>query len=184
MWTLRTLSVSSRRDCGYMNQVMPNKNTTGIKIQQQRHSSSSKASIELRGPVLPCALRDMTCAMIDIMLLDKYTRQGQSSIRMDAGEMFPEKSEHNESSTDYVGSNSHQFVMFLQAHEGECSISTPKSTGSSSSIDFNGSNIPLLPRNDGRDAVDEPLAWRECGQGDCMNLLAWDVSRTAVVPFK
>ena len=57
-------------------------------------------------------------------------------------------------------------------------------TGSSSSIDFKGSNIQLLPRNDCHDVADEPLAWRESGQGDCMKVLAWDVSRTTVVPFK
>lgn len=166
--------------------VVHNNNTSGMNTeQQQRHSSSSaKASMELRGPVLPFALRDMTCAMINIMLLDKYTHEDQSPIRPDAGEPLPEEDEYDESITDNAGSSSRQFVMFLQAHEGECSISAPKSTGSSSSIDFNGSGIPLLPRNDDRDVADEPLAWRECGQGNCMNILAWDVSCATVVPFQ
>ena len=118
------------------------------------------------------------------MLLDKYTHEDQSRIRTDAGEPFPEEEGYDESNTDNAGSSSHQFVMFLQAHEGECLISAPKSTGSSSSIDFNGSSISLLPRCYDRDVADEPLAWRECGQGNRMNVLAWDVSCATVVPFQ
>jgi hypothetical protein len=126
----------------------------------------------------------MTCAMINIMLLDKYTHEDPSSIRPDAGEPFPEEDEYEESNADNTGSSSHQFVMFLQAHKGKSSISAPKLTGSSSSTDFNGLSIPLLPRNDDRDAGDEPPAWRECGQGKHMNVLAWDVSCATVVPFQ
>lgn len=176
MWTLRTLSVSSRRDNSYMNQVVQNKT-----MQQQ--PSSSKASLELRGPVLPCALRDMTCAMINAMLLDKSTLKGQSSIRPEARDQFSDKNGYNETTAGSTGST-HQFVMFLQAHEGECSIKTPKSTGSSSTIDFNGTNIPLLPSNDDHNDAEEPIAWRECGRGDQINVLAWDMSCSAVVPFQ
>ena len=35
----------------------------------------------------------MTCAMINIMLLDKYAHEDPSSIRPDAGEPFPEEDE-------------------------------------------------------------------------------------------
>ena len=95
--------------------VVHNTITSGINTEQQhRHSSSStKASVELRGPVLPCALRDMKCAMTNIMLLDKYTHEDQSPIRPDAGEPFSEEDEHDDSITDNAGSRSHQFVMFL-----------------------------------------------------------------------
>lgn len=177
MWTLRTLSVSSRRDSGYMSQVMHNK-------KRQQEPSSSKASLELRGPVLPCALRDMTCAMINAMLLDKSTLEGQLSIRQKAHDQLSDKNGCNETTAGSVGSSSHQFVMFLQAHEGECSISTPKTTGSSSTIDFNGSNILLLPNNDDHNDAEQPIAWLECGRGDQINVLAWDVSCPAVVPFQ
>jgi len=103
--------------------VVHNTITSGINTEQQhRHSSSStKASVELRGPVL------LTCAMTNIMLLDKYTHEDQSPIRPDAGEPFSGEDEHDDSITDNAGSRSHQFVVFLQAHEGDCSISAPKS---------------------------------------------------------
>ncbi|KAL3827688.1 hypothetical protein ACHAXA_000561 [Cyclostephanos tholiformis] len=175
MWTLRTLSVSSRRDCSYMNQVLHNKT-------KQQQPSSSKASLELRGPVLPCALRDMTCAMINAMLLDKSTLKGQSSIRLEAREPFSEKNGSNETNAGSTGSSTHQFVMFSQAHEGEYSISTPKSTGSSSTIKFNGSNIPLLPKNDDYNDAEEPLAWRECGRGERKMPTASDIESRSRYP--
>jgi hypothetical protein len=65
LFTLRTLSISSRRDCANMNQVGQQNTMSGRTNaqKQQRPTFDSKATIELRGPVLPCALRDMTCAI-------------------------------------------------------------------------------------------------------------------------
>ena len=33
------------------------------------------------------------------------------------------------------------------------------------------------------DDDDTSTHWHECRQGDCMNVLVWDVSRTSVVSF-
>ena len=80
--------------------------------------------------------------------------------------------------------------MFLQAHEGESSTNMSKlTTGSSSSVNFNGSNISLMPSHEeGEDDMDDnhndaSSSWYECRQGDCINVLVWDVSRTSVVSF-
>mgnify|MGYP000356525254 CR=1 FL=1 len=76
--TLRTLSLSSRRDCAYMNQAYGNSTAGGtIKKQQLSSGATAKATLELRGPILPCALRDLTCAAVNLMLLDK-SKQGGS----------------------------------------------------------------------------------------------------------
>ena len=203
--TLRTLSVSSRRDCAYMNQAYTNSQTAGAtaigQTQQQRQQSSTataKATLELRGPVLPCALRDMTCAVVNLMLLDKYNnkRDGENGgHRYNLGLKKARKRRSNDEIMDNTinMSSSHQFAMFLQAHDGECSTSAiPKATGSSSSVHFNGSNIPLLlssRQDDGHDDNDDCEAddddtsthWHECRQGECMNVLVWDVSRQSVV---
>jgi len=177
--TLRTLSVSSRRDAGFMNQVYHQDN-------QQRHASTAaatnaKATLELRGPILPCALRDLTCAAINLMLLDKKSRQ--QGKHLDSDHFLQTSNKNDNSST-------HQFAMFVQVHEGESSTSMSKTTtGSSSSVNFNGSNISLMPRQEeGEDTMDDEhndasSSWYECRQGDCINVLVWDVSRTSVVSF-
>jgi hypothetical protein len=67
--TLRTLSFSSRRNCGYLNQMQ-----TNIK-----RDTNSKAALELRGPILPCALRDMTCAVVNFMMIDNYAHDQSST---------------------------------------------------------------------------------------------------------
>jgi len=139
-------------------------------IRQEQQSSSARAALELRGPMLPCALRDLTCAMVNLMLLDKYKQDQVGSI------IQP----HVDDESD-AGTSSHQFAMFLQAHEGECSILTPKSTGSSSSFHFNGSNVPLLPKQG--DRIGASAAWRECRHGDFISVLVWDISRESVVSF-
>jgi len=179
--TLRTLSVSSRRDTGFMNQVYH-------QDQHQLHNSSAtasnaKATLELRGPILPCALRDLTCAAINLMLLDKKSRQLGKHQDSD---YFLQTNKNDNTET----SSSHQFAMFLQVHEGESSTSMSKmTTGSSSSVNFNGSNISLMPRqeegeeDDMVDHNDDTSSWYECRQGDCINVLVWDVSRTSVVSF-
>jgi hypothetical protein len=76
--------------------------------------------------------------------------------------------------------------MFLQSHNGECSVTNPKSTGSSSSLGFNGSQIPLLPEEILGGDNDSPAMalWRECELGHRVNMLAWDISCSELVPFQ
>jgi hypothetical protein len=181
LFTLRTLSISSRRDCANMNQVGQQNTTSGrtnAQKQQRPTSFASKATIELRGPVLPCALRDMTCAMINLMLLDKYAQRDEDESSTTACD--------DNSSNNNAATSTHQFVMFLQSHNGECSVTTPKSTGSSSSLGFNGSQIPLLPDEVLGGDNDSPVTelWRECELGHRVNMLAWDISCSELVPYQ
>jgi hypothetical protein len=173
---LRTLSFSSRRDCGYLSQVQTNESNF-----LSDGNSTAKAALELRGPILPCALRDMTCAVVNFMMLDKYA-QDQSSIisHMNIRYQLPEM--NGACNPDIVSPSSHQFLMSLQTHEGECtSSSATKPTGSSSSTEFNGS-LPLVPKNENQ-SVGDPTAWSQCGHGDYVDKVVWDISRKSVVSF-
>ena len=180
LFTLRTLGISSRRDCANMNQVGQQNTMSGRTNaqKQQRPTFASKATIELRGPVLPCALRDMTCAMINVMLLDKYAQRDEDDSSATACD--------DNSNNNNAAASTHQFVMFLQTHNGECSVTNPKSTGSSSSLGFNGSQIPLLPEEVLGGDNDSPVTalWRECELGHRVNMLAWDISCSELVPFQ
>ena len=176
LFTLNTLGISSRQDCANMNQVGQQNTMSGRTNaqKQQRPTFASKATIELRGPVLPCALRDMTCAMINVMLLDKYAQRDEDDSSTTACD--------DSSNNNNAAASTHQFVMLLQSHNGECSVTNPKSTGSSSSLGFNGSQIPLLPE----EILGSPVTalWRECELGHRVNMLAWDISCSELVPFQ
>ena len=171
--TLRTLSVGSRRHDGEgnMNQQL----TLEERQQQPSTSLASSASIlELRGPILPCALRDLTCAMINWMLLDKYKHDEQQRRKGSLPQL------------DDTDLSSHQFAMFVQAHEGEWnnnSVSTTQkfSTGTSSSLHFNGSSMKLLSKDqEGNNSLSK---WHECIPGDILHVLVWDVSRESSLSF-
>eukprot|EP00578_Thalassiosira_sp_NH16_P001258 CAMPEP_0181131948 /NCGR_PEP_ID=MMETSP1071-20121207/30732_1 /TAXON_ID=35127 /ORGANISM="Thalassiosira sp., Strain NH16" /LENGTH=319 /DNA_ID=CAMNT_0023218245 /DNA_START=78 /DNA_END=1037 /DNA_ORIENTATION=+ len=170
--TLRTLSTSNRRDTGYANQLYTRASSKTVSQDNEQHhhsATNAKSFLELRGPVLPCAIRDLTCAMVDLMLMDKCKQD-----RSPSGHLQIADDQYYNTST-----SSHQFSMFLQSHDGEYSISTPKSTGSSSSIYFNGSNLPLSSRDE--DHCDARAEWFECNHGDFVNVLVWDISRKSVV---
>jgi hypothetical protein len=172
--TLRTLSYSSRRDGGYLNQMQTN--ASNFTSQRDNNYSTSKAALELRGPILPCALRDMTCAVMNFMMLDKYTH-------MNTDDQLPIM--YDESDPDTAAST-HQFLMSLQAHEGECSTSSAaKSTGSSSSTEFNGLFPLLTPRQHENQSatVVGTTTWSQCGHGEYLDKLVWDISRKSVVSF-
>ena len=112
--TLRTLSlISSRWGCGYMNQWQ----TNGSNILRDINSIS-KAALEIRGPILPCALRDTACAVVNFMMIDNYD-QDQSSIIphiMNIDDQLTSNM-HGENNTDIESASSYQFLMLLQAHE-------------------------------------------------------------------
>jgi len=107
-------------------------------------------------------------------LLDKYAQRDEDDSSTTACD--------DSSNNNNVAASTHQFVMFLQSHNGECSVTNPKSTGSSSSLGFNGSQIPLLPE----EILGSPVTalWRECELGHRVNMLAWDISCSELVPFQ
>ena len=177
--TLRTLSFSSWRDCDYLNQMQKN----GSKIQRDINFIS-KAALELRDPILPCAPCDMICAVVNFMMLDNYAQDQLLTTphNMNIGYQFPD-SMHGKNNPDIESASTHQFQMSLQAHEGEWAGSAPKSnTGSPLSTEFNGS-IQLYPKNENQTAVLSAVAWRQCGHEDYVDKLVWDISRKSMVSF-
>ena len=163
-----------------LSESMANK---GSNIQRDINSIS-KAALELRGPILPCALRDMTCAVVNFMMLDNYDQDQLSITPHNMNIDYQQRRDmYGENYPDIESASTHQFLMSLQAHEGECASSTPKSTtGSPSSTEFNGS-IPLNPQDGNQTADGSAVAWRQCGHGDYVDKLVWDISRKSVVSF-
>ena len=150
-FTLKTLCVSGLRDYGYMNQMKEKQETTDV-----------RTTMELRGPILPCSLRDITCSLVDRMMLDKLQTRSVSK-------------QPFESSTIDDGVGTHHFAMFVQPHEGERATLGPKSTGISSSSLFNGSKI-ILGQNDSSN-------WHECSHRELLNVIVWDSHRPNHVSY-
>lgn len=150
-FTLKTLCVSGLRDYGYMNQMKEKQETTDV-----------RTTMELRGPILPCSLRDITCSLVDRMMNDKLQTRSVSK-------------QPFESSTIDDGVGTHHFAMFVQPHEGERATLGPKSTGISSSSLFNGSKI-ILGQNDSSN-------WHECSHRELLNVIVWDSHRPNHVSY-
>jgi len=114
--------------------------------QKQQHSST----IELCGPILPCAVRDLLCASAHHLLIDKIRQGGmqssveekrphqESKLKIENNTMDnnDEKQQQNDSKNDNSYSNcsdndddgdvgSHYFVMHMQPHQGEEHILPP-----------------------------------------------------------
>jgi len=155
-FTLKTLCVSGLRDYGYMNQMKSSRE------KEKQETTDVRTTMELRGPILPCSLRDITCSLVDRMMIDKLQTRSVSK-------------QPFESSTAEDGVGTHHFAMFVQPHEGERATLGPKSTGISSSSLFNGTKI-LLGRN-------EPSKWHECSHRELLNVMVWDSQRPDHVSY-
>lgn len=155
-FSLKSLCVSGRRDYGYMNQM-----SSGREDHKQ-DKTDVRTTLELRGPILPCALRDITCSLVDCMLMDKQQTQSLSN-------QAPKLSATDE------GVGSHHFALFLQSHEGECATLGPKPTGLSSSTLFNGSKLSV--------DQNETSTWHECSHGELLNVMVWDIQRANYVSY-
>ena len=156
-FTLKTLCVSGQRDYGYMNQM-----SSGNRAEHKLDTADVRTTLELRGPILPCALRDITCSLVDWMLLDRQHTQSVSN------QTF--KSKANDE-----GVGSHHFALFLQSHEGECTALGPNPTGLSSASLFNGSKISV--------SHGELPEWHECSHGELLNVMVWDIQRANYVSY-
>jgi hypothetical protein len=159
---LRTLSVSARRDNVYWNQL----------IKQDSENQKTESVMELYGPILPCALRDLMCASVNWMSLEQHFGNYLEDYNVFDAPTQPMDSKDTPVSKSNVDQ---QISMFLQAHEGECPITAPTSTGTSSSFFFNGSNISLSHEQNNNSELSE---WRECSAGEGLNSLIWDTSRS------
>ena len=128
--------------------------------------------MELYGPILPCALRDLMCASVNWMSLEQHFGNYSEEYNVFDAPTQPMDSKDTPVSKSNVDQ---QISMFLQAHEGEYPITAPTSTGTSSSSFFNGSNFPLSHEQNNNSELSE---WRECSAGEGLNSLIWDTSRS------
>ena len=86
---------------------------------QRDINSNAKAALELRGPILPCALREMTCAVVNFMMLDNYDQDELSITPHNMNLDFQQRRDlYGEKNSDIESASTHQFLMSLQTHEG------------------------------------------------------------------
>eukprot|EP00804_Cyclotella_cryptica_P030625 CCRYP_015657-RA/>CCRYP_015657-RA protein AED:0.43 eAED:0.43 QI:0/-1/0/1/-1/1/1/0/954 len=162
---LRTLSVSARRDNVYWNQL----------AEEGSENQNAESVMELYGPILPCALRDLMCASVNWMVLDQHFRNVLEEFNVFDVPTQPIDSENTSVSKTNID---YQVSMLLQAHEGEAPITSPSSTGTASSSFFNGSNISISHEQNNQSNNSELPEWRECDAGEGLNSLIWDTSRS------
>ena len=96
------------------------------------------------------------------MMLDNYDQDELSIIPHNMNIDYQQRRDmYGENYPDTESASSRQFLISLQAHEGECASSTPKSTtGSPSSTEFNGS-ISLYQKNGNQTAFGSAVAWTQ-----------------------
>ncbi|KAK1748910.1 hypothetical protein QTG54_000849 [Skeletonema marinoi] len=155
-FSMKSLCVSGRRDYGYMNQM------SSSREDHKPDTSDVRTTLELRGPILPCALRDITCSLVDWMLMDRHHAQSGTNQTL-------------KSNTNDEGVGSHHFALFLQSHEGECAALGPNPTGLSSASLFNGFKISVKQN--------ETSTWHECSHGELLNVMVWDIQRANYVSY-
>jgi len=139
--SLQSLSVTSRREA--------NDETT-----------DHHAAIELRGPILPCAMEELVCTATSRMVQDT-----------------PEKGQPSRGQEDDVGS--HYFVVQAQAHDGEERPSVDSATTGSAGSRW---------LNDGSDmyerlSVNEDGA-SQCDYGEVVSMIVWDIARPNMIAYK
>ena len=132
-------------------------------FQQQQQAEDHHAAIEVRGPILPCALQELVCAAASRMMKDTTTGVAKHS-------------SSNDDEDDDVGS--HYFVIQTQAHDGEERLNLDSTTtGTASSSWFNDGGICNALSGD----EDAP---NECEHGEVMSMLVWDIARPNMVVYK
>lgn len=143
--SMQSLTVTSRRE-------------TNESTSQQDHH----AAIELRGPILPCAMAELISTAASRMMQDTTTTG---------------KSHSSGDHEDDVGS--HYFVIQAQAHDGEERTSVDSATtGTASSRWLNdGSGLfdVLAANKDGPN---------ECEHGEVVSMMVWDIARPAMIAYK
>jgi len=122
----------------------------------QDGGTSNNSSVELRGPILPCSVRELLASTV-------------LTLHADCSAKNEEDVQHSAADNDDVGS--HYFVAHLQTQEGENTVPSVsnKISGDPSSIWFNGHhNGEISCENNGLD---------ECTVGQVMSVAVWDSAR-------
>jgi hypothetical protein len=127
---------------------------------------SHHASLDIRGPILPCAVQDIIRCTIHNLL---WNGKKENVLR---GEKEGRDTE--------VGS--HYFVAHLQCHRGEEIKDTAKALRKSNRIGMAG----LILANDTLDRIqDKQVTIRKgCGRGEFISTVVWDITRSSSIMCK
>jgi hypothetical protein len=179
--SLRTLNLHKMRA-----DVPSNKNQQDSKDGLQ--SSQHQSTIDIRGPILPCAVRDLTCATASFLsLAQKRVSQPNKSSPTSVSSVTKDKLPEPESQGDDSALGSHYFVSHLETHKGEeedhnfitrSRLSSLKQLGSASSASFNG----LVPLSS--EACERQGVSKECNAGEYIDMIVWDITRPLNIAFK
>ena len=154
----------SRKVGPFMHASMQSLVVSSRRQARQAHEKSGDdhhhAAIELRGPILPCAVEEVVCYAASRMMKDVEDKGGASS-----------------GQADDVGS--HYFVVQAQPHDGdEYPNADSATTGTAGSRWLNeGSDIYENLSSNG----DKPSG---CEQGEVVSMVVWDIARPKMIAYK
>ena len=155
------------------------------KINQQQHQLSS---IELHGPIFPCAVRDIACASASYFSLHRK----QSSKLKNADNKIDGNYDCNGDVDENI-LGSHYFMMQLQHHSGNENnnqINKPAKAiagnmGSAGSFCFNGLVVNDKNKSNEMDMdMDMEGMSNENGDGEVTNMIVWDINRPFSIAYK
>jgi hypothetical protein len=135
-----------------------------VMMKNDEALTNNHSSFELRGPILPCSVRELLASTILTLYADYSLTLQDNSQPEHCNKMC---SPLLDEVTD-VGS--HYFVAHLQTHEGENLVPTPESrvSGDPSSFWFNGHHHGSCEEHYGMD---------ECNMGQVISVVVWDSAR-------
>ena len=164
--------------------------------QTSRPANTLNSSIELRGPIMPCAARELV-ASTALML------QADASPCSNPLESDHRQERHSSKLTQTEDIGSHYFVAHFQSHSGEFLLTDPNSknnlnvvtssgyspdfadlTGHASSLRFNGHSGFATVGSIPDDQIDSPSGVQECAMGEVINMIVWDSARPESLAYK
>jgi len=129
------------------------------------NTANHHESCEFRGPIMPCAVKEMLSATAHALVLDSKNGSIKSK--------NIQKERNNN-----IGS--HYFVAHLQCHQGEEVKESVKESIKSNRMGLNG----LLLANDGMDSLQEDTTNSICRRGDYLSTAVWDITRPSSIMCK
>jgi len=139
-------------------------------------SPDASTMVDLHGYLLPCAVRDLVCASVNVLLAD-----AEASREMEDDESM---SEGNNGDNDRVGS--HHFTVKPTVYEGEAAVgnNAPGTIGSQSSKGMNGDYSLLQQHGDATLTSTNTTQTQYCRHDELVELAVWDVQRPNSLAYK
>ena len=201
--TLRQLTVLENHSSNNNSETDHNNNDRNI----PKHSL-----VDIRGPIMPCAVRDLLCAAVAHLSFDKSRMNVQNNEEGQGKSGSGSNSMDHENEHDENELGSHYFVMHLHAHDEDqvssASGSNNKSSsalnpmnkviGKKTSMSFNGVDEVFSSQKGNQiNDIDEvevetttitttssEFELNECSQGDVVTMAVWDINRPLSVAYK